>query len=259
MDIALLNQNFYEIAQTFNLADPNILRKFVHGLTTADTCFAVACSQYMDKDEREFIYACGLLHDIGRMIQWSRFASFSDSRTIPHEELGVEYLKKGPIKRFFETKEKQRLALELISYHPQKYRGKDKDIKKFLPILQNADNYANIQYNATGMQRLWVNQDGVTPIVLERFHKRKNLHGTPIHTKLDRILQFLSRTYALEINMLRRDMLGRKYINAIYDVYSPQLNDQDREILYKECWQLKRELAILVQQHDQAKKVAMIS
>jgi len=257
MDIALLNQNYYELSKTYDLDDPNILRKFIHGLTTADGCFSIANSLNLSKDEREFIYACGLLHDIGRMEQWKTYKSFSDSITRPHETLGVEILKGEWIKKFFETIEKQELALKLIQHHTSIYYGQGKDLKRFLSILRNADNYANLQYTASGLQRLWVTKDGVTPDVLQKFQKRKNLHGVPIYTKLDRILQFLSRTYAIDYPMLKKDLLGRKYINAIYDVYSENLNKADKSLLYKECWSLKKELAEEVLKYEKRKKLAI--
>jgi len=257
MDIATLNQNYYDLSKTYNLDDENILRKFIHGLTTADACFSIANSLNLPKDEREFAYACGLLHDVGRMEQWTKYGNFSDSVTRPHEQLGVEVLKKNWIKKFFDTSEKRALALKLIEHHTAPYSGKDKEMKRFLPILRNADNYANLQYNATGLQRLWLNKEGVTPDVLEKFEKRQNLHGTPIYTKLDRIFQFLSRTYAVDYPMLKKDLLGRKYINAIYDVYKENLNKEDAKMLYKECWALKKELAEQVLKYDKQKKLAI--
>lgn len=256
MDISTLNVNYYELCGKFNLADPNILRKFVHGLDTANCCFSLASSKYYDQADREFIYAVGLLHDIGRMVQWKRYASFSDTKTRPHEILGVELLQDKWIERFFKTKQEQKLAIKLISHHTTNYTGKDKNMLKFLPILRDSDNYANLQYTATGLQRLWLTMDGVSPAVLAKFRLRQNLHGTQLHTKLDRILQFLSRAYAVEHNLLKRDLLARKYINSIYDVYHKYLTQEDDELLYKECWNLKRELADQVQKHDELKKLA---
>ena len=262
MDISTLNSNYYELCQKFNLSDPNILRKFTHGLDTASCCFSLASSKFFDKNDREFIYAVGLLHDIGRMIQWKRFASFSDTKTKPHEILGVEFLQNNKfmqekwIERFFKTKKEQNLAIKLIEHHTNEYDGKDKLMNKFMPILRDGDNYANLKYTATGLQRLWLKNDGVTPSVLAKFRLRQNLHGTTLHTKLDRILQFLSRTYAITHNILKRDLLARKYINTIYDVYHKFLTQEDDELLYKECWNLKRELAQEVQKHDEVKTLA---
>lgn len=257
MDIALLNQNYYELCKNYDLDDQNILRKFIHGLTAADACFSIANSLNFSRQEREFIYACGLLHDIGRMEQWKTYKSFSDSVTRPHEILGVEILQKGWISKFFDTVKEQELALKLVQHHTSIYYGQGKELKRFLPVLRNADNYANLQYTATGLQRLWVSKDGYTPDVLEKFQKRKNLHGTLIYTKLDRIFQFLSRTYAIDYPMLKKDLLARKYINAIYDVYSENLNKQDKSILYKECWALKKELAEQVLKYEKRKRIAI--
>lgn len=258
MDIATLNQNYYNLCLTYNLNDPNIMRKFIHGLQTGDTCFSIANSLSFSAEDRKFIYAVGLLHDVGRMEQWKRYSSFSDTKGKPHEELATLVLK-NQISKFFETKKQQSLAIKLIKNHTKYYFGKDKDIIKFLPVLKNADSYANLEYNATGMQRLWVNQDGITENVLYKFQNRENLHGTKIYTKLDRILQFLSRAYLIEFNLLKRDMLARKYLNAIYEEYSKFLNEPDKQILFNEVWRLKQELAAQVELHDKLKKEAIES
>ena len=255
MDISIINVNFLELSKEYNLNDPNILRKFVHAIDTANCCFSLASSENFNKEDREFIYTVGLLHDVGRMVQWKKYANFSDTKTTPHQILGVELLKDYWIERFFSSKEKQKLALKLVEYHATPYTGKDKNIKKFLPLLRDADNYANLQYTATGLQRLWLTQNGVTPAVLAKFRLRQNLHGTQLNTKLDRIFQFLSRTYEIKHNILKRDLLARKYINAIYDVYQGFLTKQDSKLLYQECWNLKRELADQVQKHDEIKKM----
>ena len=258
MDISTVNQNFYKLCSRYDLSDPNILRRFVHGLETAQNCFSLASSEQLPRSDREFLYAVGLLHDSGRLEQWRRFANFSDSKTIPHEQLGVKLLKdENIVDDFFETKEKQKLALKLIEHHTHPYQGKDEKFKQFLEILRDADCYANLDYTASGLQRLWTTQNGVSSQVLAKFRLRQSLHGTPIRTKLDRVLQLLSRTYSIKHNILRRDLLARKYINSIYEVYNGILNNEDSQLLFKECWILKQELANAVNLHDQEKKIKM--
>ena len=119
-------------------------------------------------------------------------------------------------------------------------------MKKYLQVLRNADNYANLQNTASGLEKLWTKQNGVSADVLTKFQKRENLHGTLIKTKLDRVLQFLSRAYTIELPLLKKDLLARKYLNSIYDTYAPMLNIRDKKILYEECWRLKRELALQI-------------
>lgn len=258
MDLMNANQLFFKLCSEYDLSDPNILRRFVHGMEAAQNCFSVACSEMLSKAEREFLYCVGLLHDVGRLEQWKNYANFSDTKTQPHEKIGAVFLKEsGYIEKFFETKEKQKLALKLIEHHTHDYQGKDQQFKKFLDILRDADCYANLDYTASGLQRLWTTQNGVSSQVLAKFRLRQSLHGTPIRTKLDRVFQLLSRTYSIKHNILKRDLLARKYINAIYEVYNGVLNTEDSQILYKECWILKQELANEVNNHDLEKAKMM--
>ncbi len=258
MDLMNANKLFFSLCKEFDIEDENILRRFVHGLETAQNCFSVASSEQLPRCEREFLYKVGLLHDAGRLVQWQRYANFSDSKTLPHEKLGPEFLKEsGWLEKFFEKKDEQKLATKLIEHHTHPYQGKDAKFSQLLGILRDADCYANLDYTASGLQRLWTTQNGVSSQVLAKLRLRQSLHGTPIRTKLDRVLQLLSRTYSIKHNILKRDLLARKYINSIYEVYCGMLNSEDGQVLYKECWMLKQELAQQVAEHDTTKEKLM--
>lgn len=246
MNIQDYNTIFYQIIKNYDLSDSNIFRKMLHSILVADNCFSIASSQYFNQQERSFAYLCGLLHDIGRMEQWNRFASFSDSKTKHHARIGAKLLKEKWIDKFELTKSQQEVLLEVVLYHSFPYPGKNTEVKKYLQVLRNADNYANLQNTASGLEKLWTKQNGVSADVLTKFQKRENLHGTLIKTKLDRVLQFLSRAYTIELPLLKKDLLARKYLNSIYDTYAPMLNIRDKKILYEECWRLKRELALQI-------------
>lgn len=244
MEIHEYNSVFYSVIKKYDLSDSHMMQKMAHSFLVADQCFSLAASMYMSVEERKFAYICGLFHDVGRMEQWHCFASFSDSRTRHHAILGADLLEKtGAITQLDLPKNMQTALLEIIKYHAIPYNGRNKDVKKFLPILRNADNYINLRNAAFGVEQLWVTKNGVSPEVLQKFQARQNLHDTPIKTKLDRLLQLLSRAYSIEYPILKKDLLARKYLNSIYENYAPRLNISDKKIFYEECWRLKREFA----------------
>ena len=243
MNIQKYNMVFQNLTQKYDLTESNMFKKYLHAFLVADNCFSLASSLYFNEEERDFAYLCGLVHDIGRMEQWDRYASFSDSKTKHHSILGSTLLETGWAEKFGLNKSQQKLLCQIVLYHASPYKGNDKNIKKYLQVLRNSDNYANLQNTSNGMEKLWSDKNGVSEEVLYKFQNRINLHGTPIVTKLDRILQFLSRAYCIEFPLFQKDLLARKYLNSIYDVYSKQLTTEDKKILYEECWRLKRELA----------------
>lgn len=244
MEIQGYNSVFYSLIKKYDFSDSHIMQKLSHCFLVADQCFSLAASLYMSVEERQFAYMCGLFHDIGRMEQWHCFASFSDSRTRHHAMLGADILTKNNIAaQMGLPKNLQKALVDIVKFHAEPYNGKNKDVITFLPILRNADNYVNLRNAAFGVEKLWVTKNGYSPEVLEKFKARQNLHGTPIKTKLDRLLQLLSRAYSIEYPILKKDFLARKYLNSIYENYSPELNIADRKIFYEECWRLKRELA----------------
>ena len=84
-------ENFLDFASGFDLTDPKIDLKLRHTFHVVDACFYL--SQALKLTDEECYIACliGLLHDIGRFEQLTRFHSFDDS-IIPHAKLSVEFL-----------------------------------------------------------------------------------------------------------------------------------------------------------------------
>ena len=60
----------------------------------------------------------GLLHDIARFEQYTRFQTFSDLKSIDHGDYGVEILKQNNyIRKFIDTDEYDNIIFKAIKNH----------------------------------------------------------------------------------------------------------------------------------------------
>ena len=79
-------KTFLTFASGFDLADPKIELKLRHTFHVVDACFYLARALKLSDEETYIAYLIGLLHDVGRFEQLTRFHSFDDS-LIPHAKL----------------------------------------------------------------------------------------------------------------------------------------------------------------------------
>ena len=84
-------KTFLTFASGFDLVDPKIELKLRHTFHVVDACFYLARALKLSDEETYIACLIGLLHDLGRFEQLTRFHSFDDS-LIPHAKLSVEFL-----------------------------------------------------------------------------------------------------------------------------------------------------------------------
>ena len=67
-EIRIQNYNtfFWNFVHKYDTSNSNILRKIIHSYSVAEKCYAIACAFNLNKEQREFCYLIGLLHDAGR-------------------------------------------------------------------------------------------------------------------------------------------------------------------------------------------------
>ena len=146
-------ENFLDFASGFDLTDPKIDLKLRHTFHVVDACFYL--SQALKLTDEECYIACliGLLHDIGRFEQLTRFHSFYDS-IIPHAKLSVEFLfPDGHIKDYLAPKyEAWEPVIEAaIEYHGvfQIPDGLPENVLLFARLIRDADKLDNFRVKAT--------------------------------------------------------------------------------------------------------------
>ena len=100
----------------------NITLKIDHTFRVMDLCEEIAKSLNLTKEDIAIAKLCGLLHDIGRFEQWSRYKTFADSKSIDHGDFGANLLKEKKFMRKFNNDEKiDDLIIKVVKNH-NKYK-----------------------------------------------------------------------------------------------------------------------------------------
>ena len=85
-------ETFHAYTASFDLQEDRILSKVKHTMRVACFCERIAESLHMNRQEVDFCWYLGLLHDIGRFEQVKRFGTFLDSASVDHAEFGADLL-----------------------------------------------------------------------------------------------------------------------------------------------------------------------
>ncbi|MBR3890483.1 MAG: HD domain-containing protein [Bacilli bacterium] len=227
------NMLFFNIVSKYDISDSNIVRKIIHSYDVAKICYSIASNLNLDENERNFCYLIGLLHDLGRFKQWEIYKTYNDKESIDHGELSKEMLDDLNCKDVFCINEKQEYILkESIRYHTKEYEGNDEEVSKYIKIIKNADAFSNVFSTASGMQQIFVSEEGYNKDLLDDFNNKKKLNKYSYKSKLDRALMLAACLYYVEYDFLRKEIVNSNYIDIVYETFSKYLNDEEK-LIYK--------------------------
>lgn len=222
-----INHQFYDFVLKYDTTNDNIIRKIIHTTTVADMCFTIACKLELNDTDRNLAYLAGILHDIGRFEQWKLYETYNDKLSVDHGDLSYELSNQFDLSMITdEDRETIRLA---VKYHTKQYTGDDERIKLFNQIILNADAYANILNTANGAQRMTVNEEGVTPEILNDFVNLKRLWIYSPKTKVDRALMLTACLYYVRYDFLREQILKFNFFDVVSESFLKYFNEVDKQ------------------------------
>lgn len=180
MDKSRALQAFNDYVSNYDVKNIKIALKIKHTLRVAEISERIALS--IDKNEKinpEFSWLLGLLHDIGRFEQVTRYGTFRDAFSVDHAELGADILfNEGLIKNFpCDGLEDGWLKISetAIRVHNKLKvpEGLDKKTEIYSSILRDADKadifrvFTELPYDGESLEGLTV-RDEILQCVRER-------------------------------------------------------------------------------------------
>ena len=120
MDIEKAQKEFIKYTEKYDLSDVNIKRKQEHSIRVMKISKRIAEGMKLAQEEIDIATLIGLLHDIARFEQYTKYHTFKDAESIDHGDLGAEILKKD-IKKYIETDEYDELIQLAVKNH-NKYK-----------------------------------------------------------------------------------------------------------------------------------------
>jgi len=215
MDINAIKQNakkvFANYTSNYDMSDPKINLKAVHTYKVAEYCEQIARSLELGEEDVLVAWMCGMLHDIGRFEQVTRYNTFIDSLSVDHAKLSCEILwgdgeGSCSIRNFMPEDSYDELIKTAIFWHSAyRYReDMDERTKMFCDILRDADKLdiwrVNLETPLSDihnipMEEFYISE--ITPEVEEAFYNHTCILRALKKTAVDNVVGYMSLYWEL--------------------------------------------------------------
>ena len=141
IDLEKAKIEFEKYVNNYDLNNINIKRKVDHSLRVMECSKKIAENLNLNKEQIELSTLIGLLHDIARFEQWTRFETYNDQKSIDHGDLAVEILEENNFIRKFIEEDKYDEIIKVAIKNHNKYKIEGLEGEEFLQakIIKDAD------------------------------------------------------------------------------------------------------------------------
>lgn len=229
IDLNKSKKEFINYTSKFDLKDDEIKRKIGHSLRVMEISTKIAKSLNLSEEKIEVATLIGLLHDIGRFEQKTKFNTFYDVMSIDHGDLGVQILKENDyLRKYIETDKYDEIILTAIKNHNKFEINEDAkgDELLFSKIIRDADKI-DILYET--FEIFWKGHENevensiISQEIEKSFEERhqlkrttNNVNSSPIDKVCARIALIFDINFVKSFEIINRE----DYINRIINRFN---------------------------------------
>ncbi len=236
IDIEKAEEEFRKYTNKYDKTDFNIELKIHHTFRVEALCEKIARSLGMNEEEINLSKLIGVLHDIARFEQYTRYKTFSDIHSIDHGDLGVKILEEDNyIRRYIENDKYDAIIKKAILNH-NKYAiepNLNKKEEMFCKIIRDADKL-DIMYEATC--EFWkddvknIEKQVVSPEVLEQFLSKQVVNKRYVKYTIDNIIVILAFIYDFNYKESYKIIKENNYIDEIINRFSFEITETKEQM-----------------------------
>lgn len=240
MNIEKAKEKFIKYSKAFDIENDNLKRKQLHSLRVMDISNKIAEHLNLSNEEIQVATLIGLLHDIGRFEQFTRYGTFRDRESVDHGDLGVEILKKDSYIKEYIDNEKYIDTIHLAVKNHNKYiieKGLTSKQGMFCKIIRDADKI-DIFYEATAIFYTpedieEINQSIINDGIIQKIHKMKTINRNELNEKGKLARLFVMLAFAFDINYKAsyEILYKENYINKILARFDFKNQDTKNKIM----------------------------
>ena len=234
MDLEKSKEEFLKYTENYDLKNSHIIGKQKHSLRVMEISEQIAKGLNLTQEENELATLIGLLHDIARFEQYTRYQTFKDFISIDHGDLGVEILNKD-IRKYIETDKYDEIIKIAIKNH-NKYaieEGLTEEQELFAKIVRDADKI-DIIYEAVEMfwngKEIEIENSNITPDVLEQFKNKRQINRMVKKTPIDDVVSVLAFIFDINYDISLEIIKNNNYIDKVLDRYNIKDEKTKKEI-----------------------------
>ena len=224
MNLEKAKDEFLKYTESYDLKNSHIVGKQKHSIRVMEISKQIAEGLNLSQEEIELATLIGLLHDIARFEQYTKFKTFKDARSVDHGDLGVEILDKD-IRKYIKTDKYDEIIKIAVKNH-NKYaieNGLTKEQELFSKIVRDADKI-DIIYEAIEM--FWENQESevenskISREVVEQFKKQELINKLDKETLIDDVVSIIAFVFDINYDVSLQIIKNNNYINKIVDRFN---------------------------------------
>lgn len=212
---------FDNYASGYDLNEPMIGYKYNHSYRVMKEAKNIALSLGLTEEEIYLAEVIGLLHDIARFEQWTRYKSFKDNDIFDHGDYALKILfDEGHIKDIDVDKSSYEIIKKTIANHNKYEIDKsitDKDELLFSKLIRDADKL-DIFYAFSNQRILEIKEDEkeISPKVREGFFNHEQVIIDNSISRNDKIVIILGFIYDLNFDYSKEEIIDKKYLDLLY-------------------------------------------
>lgn len=235
IDIEKAEKEFKRYTNKY-IIDKRIERKVYHTFRVEELSEKIAKFLKMNEEEIKLAKLIGLLHDIARFEQYTRYKTFDDIKSIDHGDFGVEILERNNyIRKYIETDKYDDIINKAIANHNKYSLATNLNEKEenFCKIIRDADKL-DIMYQATCES--WIEQieniekQYITLNALEQFTSKQIVDKRYISHDIDRVVVVMGFIYDLNFIGSYKIIKENNYIDKIIDRFNFKMEETKEQM-----------------------------
>lgn len=194
-------EKFKEYTSNYDKSIMQISLKYHHSFAVSELMGELAFRLNLEKEKVELARVIGLLHDIGRFEQFTKYHGLSDEYSDHAEESVIYLFDEGHIRDFITEDKYDEIIKSAIKYHnkleiPNNLEDEELLFTKMIRDMDKVDIYKQLAVH----RHLEFNADNITEKVLENFQKEKCTVNSDAKTTSDSVIKYLSFIFDINFN-----------------------------------------------------------
>lgn len=193
---------FKKYTEKFNLSEKEINLNQGHSIAVMELMGELAFRLELSDEEIKLARLIGLLHDVGRFLQWEKYKTFSDHKSVDHAEIGADYLfKEGHIRDYIDD-DKYDVIIEKAIKNHNKFEiedGLDEKELLFAKMIRDMDKIDIYKQVAIKYEPKFDVKE-INPKILEDFKNEKCISYSDVISASDGTINELSYIFNIYFN-----------------------------------------------------------
>ena len=223
IDLEKAKKEFIKYTENYDLTNDRIKGKQTHSLRVMEISKQIAERLGLSQEDVELATLIGLLHDIARFEQYTRYNTFRDLESIDHGDLGAEILQKD-IRKYIETDQYDDIIIKAVKNH-NKYKieaGLTAKEELFSKIVRDVDKI-DIFYESVVM--FWkgkeeqVEESIISKDTTEQFENLLQIEKQRNESVIDNVIRVIAFIFDMNFKPSFQILREEDYINKILNRY----------------------------------------